>query len=121
MNLRGLKKGAGFWVKKGTTFNMCKTNRIVRESLAKKPYKNSALFGKSSRQKGRHAKNFCRDFHKLGKPGVQVPSTWYFACFASMEKSVIFETKKEPKHLIFSGFTRFASIVSWLYGADEGT
>ena len=36
--------------------------------------------------------------------------------FASMEKLLFFETKKVPKHLIFSGFTRFASIVSWQDG-----
>ena len=33
-----------------------------------------------------------------------------------MEKLLFFETKKVPKHLIFSGFTRFASIVSWQDG-----
>ncbi|WP_337942750.1 hypothetical protein [Ruthenibacterium lactatiformans] len=80
----------------------------------------SALFEKASPQKGRCAGNACRIFHKLGKTRVQVPSTWLFARFASMEKPVFFETKKEPKHLISSGFTRFASIVSWLYGGELG-
>ena len=53
-------------------------------------------------------------FHKNRKIAVRIHPLAGNTGFASTEKLLFFKTKKEPKHLIFSGFTRFASIVSWL-------
>ena len=99
---------------------MAKPIESCAKDWRKRHTKNSAFFEKMSSQKGHHTENSRPFFLKIEKIGVQVPSTWLLDRFASMEKSVFFETKKEPKHLIFSGFTRFASIVSWLYGGESG-